>query len=117
MPSEMPPRRSRETPEPALPQALPPFPEAGAQAGEAVQLVEMARDTSAADEQAAAGGRRRLIATAGVIAAGQLLSRVLGFLRIAVLDVVFYPVVSGTVLFALRPLQQGNDLLGGGSVG
>ena len=59
MPSEMPPRRSSETPEPALPQALPPFPEAGAQAGEAVQLVEMARDTSAADEQAAAGGRRR----------------------------------------------------------
>jgi len=116
MPSEMPPRRSRETPEPALPQALPPFPEAGAAAGEAVQLVEMARDTSAADEQAAAGGRRRLIATAGVIAAGQLLSSVLGFVRIAVLNVLFYPVVSGTFLFALRPIQQINDLLVGGSV-
>src|SRR5260221_6870766 len=116
MPSEMPPRRSRETPEPALPQALPPFPEAGAVAGEAVQLVEMARDASAADEQAAAVGRRRLIATAGVIAAGQLLSSVLGFVRIAVLNVLFYPVVSGTFLFALRPIQQINDLLVGGSV-
>ncbi|HKB47558.1 MAG TPA: lipid II flippase MurJ, partial [Ktedonobacterales bacterium] len=99
-----------------MPQALPPFPEAGAAAGEAVQLVEMARDTSAADEQAAAGGRRRLIATAGVIAAGQLLSSVLGFVRIAVLNVLFYPVVSGTFLFALRPIQQINDLLVGGSV-
>src|SRR5260370_19793756 len=106
MPREMPPRQSREPPEPALPQALPPFPEAGAPAGEAVQLVEMARDTSAADEQAAAGGRRRLIATAGVIAAGQLLRSVLRFVRIAVLNLLFYPLLSGTFLFALAPIPH-----------
>jgi putative peptidoglycan lipid II flippase len=60
--------------------------------------------------------RRRLVASAGIIAVGQLLSSVLGFVRIAVLNVLFYPVASGPFVTALRPIQQVSDLLVGGSV-
>jgi putative peptidoglycan lipid II flippase len=56
------------------------------------------------------------VASAGIIAVGQLLSSVLGFVRIAVLNVLFYPVASGPFVTALRPIQQINDLLVGGSV-
>ncbi len=61
-------------------------------------------------------GHGRLLASAGVIAIGQLLSSVLGFVRIAALNVLFYPVASGPFVTALRPIQQVNDLLVGGSV-
>src|SRR5215469_1862348 len=61
-------------------------------------------------------GHRRLVASAGIIAVGQLLSSILGFVRIAVLNVLFYPVASGPFVTALRPIQQINDLLVGGSV-
>jgi putative peptidoglycan lipid II flippase len=44
------------------------------------------------------------------------LSSVLGFVRVAALNVLFYPIASGPFVTALRPIQQVNDLLVGGSV-
>jgi putative peptidoglycan lipid II flippase len=76
--------------------------------------VESAGDGS--DETAQGRADRRIVATAGIIAVGQLLSSVLGFVRITVLNVFFYPIGSGAFVTALRPIQQVSDLLVGGSV-
>jgi putative peptidoglycan lipid II flippase len=62
------------------------------------------------------GTHRRIVAMAGVIAIGQLVSSVLGFVRITVLNAFFYGVASGAFVTALRPIQQVSDLLVGGSV-
>src|SRR5215469_13124705 len=61
-------------------------------------------------------GSKRLVATAGLIGAGQLLSSVLGFVRIETLNVLFYGVASGPFVIALKPIQMVSDLLVGGSV-
>jgi putative peptidoglycan lipid II flippase len=81
-----------------------------------VDGVEMLQ--TSAEQQAAQQGRRdrRIVATAGIIAVGQLLSSILGFVRITVLNVFFYPIGSGAFVTALRPIQQVSDLLVGGSV-
>lgn len=84
--------------------------EANAAAAAAVE----GADTSAGE--AAAGGRRRLLASAGIIGIGTLLSSLLGFVRIEVLNVLFYGAVSGAFVAALRPIQMISDLLVGGSV-
>ncbi len=70
------------------------------------------------EQQATHGGQRdhRIVATAGIIAVGQLLSSVLGFVRITILNVFFYGNDSGAFVTALRPIQQVSDLLVGGSV-
>lgn len=71
--------------------------------------------TSARAEQ----GGRRVLASAAIIAVGTLLGSILGFVRITVLNVLFYGargVASGAFVIALRPIQQINDLLVGGSV-
>jgi putative peptidoglycan lipid II flippase len=61
-------------------------------------------------------GSKRLVATAGLIGAGQLLSSILGFVRIETLNVLFYGVASGPFVIALKPIQMVSDLLVGGSV-
>src|SRR5215472_15102498 len=61
-------------------------------------------------------GNRRLVATAGLIGIGQLLASSLGFIRIEILNVLFYGVASGPFVFALKPVQMVSDLLIGGSV-
>lgn len=62
------------------------------------------------------GGRRRLLASAGIIGIGTLLSSLLGFVRIETLNVLFYGTLSGAFVIALRPIQMISDLLVGGSV-
>src|SRR5262245_47316454 len=61
-------------------------------------------------------GRRRLVAAAGIIALGQLVSSVLGFLRITILNILFGQEASGPFIIALRPIQQVSDLIVAGSV-
>lgn len=65
-----------------------------------------------------AGGstRRRIVTAAAIIMVGQLLSSVLGMVRIETLNVLFYGAASGAFIVALKPIQQINDLLIGGSV-
>lgn len=58
----------------------------------------------------------RILSAASVIMVGQLLSSMLGMVRIEVLNIVFYGLASGAFVFALRPIQQLNDLLIGGAV-
>lgn len=64
----------------------------------------------------ASATHRRLIASAGIIAVGQLLSSILGFVRAEVLNVFFFGVASGAFVIALRPIQQISDLVVQGSV-
>ena len=47
---------------------------------------------------------------------GQLLSSLLGMVRIEVINILFYGAASGAFIIALRPIQQVSDLLIGGSV-
>ena len=63
-----------------------------------------------------AEGNKRLVTTAGLIGAGQLLSSTLGFVRIETLNVLFYGIASGPFVIALKPVQMVSDLLVGGSV-
>ena len=60
--------------------------------------------------------RRGLLASAGIIAVGQLLSSILGFARAEVLNIFFFGVASGAFVIALRPIQQISDLVVQGSV-
>lgn len=62
------------------------------------------------------GTQRRTVASAGIIAVGQLLSSVLGFVRSEVLNALFFGVPSGAFVAALRPIQQVSDLIIQGSV-
>jgi putative peptidoglycan lipid II flippase len=64
----------------------------------------------------AIGSRRRILTSASIIMVGQLLSSLLGMVRIETLNVLFYGAASGAFVVALRPVQQLNDLLVGGSV-
>jgi putative peptidoglycan lipid II flippase len=59
---------------------------------------------------------KRIVTSAVIIGIGTLLGSILGFVRITILNVLFYPTASGAFLIALRPIQQVNDLLVGGSV-
>ncbi|HLJ79856.1 MAG TPA: lipid II flippase MurJ [Ktedonobacterales bacterium] len=61
-------------------------------------------------------GRRRALASAGIIAVGQLLSSIMGFVRAEVLNIFFFGVASGAFVIALRPIQQVSDLIVQGSV-
>jgi len=63
-----------------------------------------------------AEGSKRLVATAGLIGIGQLVASTLGFVRIEILNVLFYGVASGPFVVALKPIQMVSDLLIGGSV-
>src|SRR5512146_933409 len=64
----------------------------------------------------ASGARGRIVAAAAIIMAGQLLSSVLGLVRIETLNVLFYGAASGAFIIALRPIQQVSDLVVAGSV-
>jgi putative peptidoglycan lipid II flippase len=69
-----------------------------------------------ATTQATVRGRRRILTAASIIMAGQLLSSILGMVRIEAINVLFYGVASGAFVVALRPIQQLSDLLVAGSV-
>ena len=62
------------------------------------------------------GGQRRIVSAAALIMLGQLLSSVLGMVRIVVVNILFYGAASGAFIIALLPIQQLSDLLVGGSV-
>lgn len=62
------------------------------------------------------GTRGRIVAAAAIIMVGQLLSSVLGLVRIETLNVLFYGAASGAFVIALRPIQQVSDLIVGSSV-
>src|SRR5690349_6699516 len=64
----------------------------------------------------AVGARGRIVAAAAIIMVGQLLSSVLGLVRIEALNVLFYGAASGAFIIALRPIQQVSDLVVAGSV-
>ena len=59
---------------------------------------------------------RRLVGSAAIIAVGQLLSSMLGFVRSFVLNALFFGIPSGAFVLALRPIQQISDLIIQGSV-
>jgi putative peptidoglycan lipid II flippase len=83
------------------------------QAGAALATAAAAGNTAATP---AIGSRRRILTSASIIMVGQLLSSLLGMARIETLNVLFYGAASGAFVVALRPVQQLNDLLVGGSV-
>ncbi len=62
------------------------------------------------------GQHRRILSAAALIMVGQLLSSVLGMVRIETINILFYGAASGAFIIALRPIQQLSDLLVGGSV-
>ncbi|HEY7339652.1 MAG TPA: lipid II flippase MurJ [Ktedonobacterales bacterium] len=64
----------------------------------------------------ASGARGRIVAAAAIIMVGQLLSSVLGLVRIETLNVLFYGAASGAFIIALRPIQQVSDLVVAGSI-
>ncbi|HEX8995972.1 MAG TPA: lipid II flippase MurJ [Ktedonobacterales bacterium] len=88
--------------------------------GEGAQIIPVEQPSSdgrAAAEQVDAGGqRRRIVSAAALIMVGQLLSSVLGMVRIEAINILFYGAASGAFIIALRPIQQLSDLLVGGSV-
>src|SRR6185437_10289650 len=75
-----------------------------------------ALNSSPESPNAGSGARGRIIAAAAIIMTGQLLSSVLGLVRIETLNVLFYGAASGAFIIALRPIQQISDLLVGSSV-
>src|SRR5262249_28107738 len=107
-PAPLPPASKEASPRSA---PVEPLPSAGE--GDCVGQVAHPSTPEASLEHA---GRRRLIAAAGIIALGQLLSSVLGFLRITILNVLFGQEASGPFVIALRPIQQVSDLIVAGSV-
>src|SRR5262249_37592481 len=98
---------------PPLP-AMPGEPSVEAEQAEEVLKATAARGNTAATPQI--GSRRRILTSASIIMVGQLLSSLLGMVRIETLNVLFYGAASGAFVVALRPVQQLNDLLVGGSV-
>ncbi len=90
---------------------LPGMPEPAEEAAVAASLPGAPSPT-----RATASGRRRILTAAAIIMAGQLLSSVLGMVRIEVINILFYGVASGAFVVALRPIQQLSDLLVAGSV-
>jgi putative peptidoglycan lipid II flippase len=61
-------------------------------------------------------GHRQVVKSAAIIMLGNLLSSVLGMVRIETINALFYGAASGDFTTALRPVQQVSDLLVGGSV-
>lgn len=91
--------------------------EAEESAGAALSPDEGARGSH--DEAPASGHsgqHRRILSAAALIMVGQLLSSVLGMVRIETINILFYGAASGAFIIALRPIQQLSDLLVGGSV-
>jgi putative peptidoglycan lipid II flippase len=66
---------------------------------------------------AAAPLRRGLAKSATLITLGNLVGSVLGMIRLLFLNILFYGRASGAFTVSLRPVQQVNDLIIGGSVG
>ena len=88
-----------------------------AQVASGFVVSEALQATEASGESALASGvRTRIVAAAAIIMVGQLLSSVLGLVRIETLNVLFYGAASGAFVIALRPIQQVSDLLVGSSV-
>lgn len=81
--------------------------------GEGAHIVPV---SEAAAETQTTGQHRRIVSAAAIIMVGQLLSSVLGMVRIETINILFYGVASGAFIYALRPIQQVSDLLVGGSV-
>ncbi|HEX6800508.1 MAG TPA: lipid II flippase MurJ [Ktedonobacterales bacterium] len=63
------------------------------------------------ESQIETAGKRRILATAGLISVGQLLGSVLGFVRSEVLNVLFFGTPSGAFVIAMRPIQQVSSLI------
>lgn len=64
-----------------------------------------------------ASGHHRIVASAAIITLGNLLSSILGMIRIQTINALFYVgITGGAFVTALRPVQQVSDLLVGGSV-
>lgn len=99
--------------------AIPPVPFAGEASVESEQSGEFiaVQGQQAEAQPSAGGGRHRFLASAALIAIGQLLGSILGFVRITILNVLFHGVASGAFAIALRPIQQISDLVIQGSVG
>ncbi len=72
--------------------------------------------TSAEGKGIGPASHQRVVKSAAIITAGNLLSSVLGMVRIETINALFYGVASGAFVTALRPIQQLSDLLAGGSV-
>jgi putative peptidoglycan lipid II flippase len=86
---------------------------AGLNTDEPAALVAASAPT---DTVEGAGQGQRIVRRAVIIMVGQLLSSVMGMVRIEVINILFYGASSGAFLTALRPIQQTSDLLVGGSV-
>ncbi len=86
------------------------------EADQAATALAAAPHEDTATSLPAIGSRRRILTSASIIMVGQLLSSLLGMVRIETLNVLFYGAASGAFVIALRPVQQLNDLLVGGSV-
>jgi putative peptidoglycan lipid II flippase len=71
---------------------------------------------AAAPAAEAGAGHHRMVTSAAIIMVGNLLSSVLGMVRIETVNALFYGATSGDFTTALRPVQQISDLLVGGSV-
>ena len=88
--------------------------------GSAAEGVGARQTALAAGEPApaseASAGHRRVVKSAAIIMLGNLLSSVLGMVRIETINALFYGAASGDFTTALRPVQQVSDLLVGGSV-
>lgn len=82
--------------------------------GEGIQAIPV--EAPAANEGGEGAQGRRIVRSAGIIMVGQLLSSVMGMVRIEVINILFYGAASGAFIIALRPIQQVSDLLIGGSV-
>jgi len=112
------PWRTAPLPVTRLPVQAAPMPEADNTFAEATSQLEPAWEAQGNEPvppEAPASGRR-MVSSALVIMIGQLLSSVLGLVRIETLNVLFWGTASGAFVFALRPIQQVSDLLVGSSV-
>ena len=74
--------------------------------GEGVQAIPV--EAPGADEGGEGSGqRRRIVRSAGIIMVGQLLSSVLGMVRIEVINILFYGAASGAFIIALASHPAG----------
>lgn len=87
--------------------------------GEGAQVIPVAAASEVTDQTAsheATRANRRIVSAAALIMVGQLLSSLMGMVRIETINILFYGAASGAFIIALRPIQQLSDLLVGGSV-
>jgi putative peptidoglycan lipid II flippase len=78
-------------------------------------LPSAGRAAPEAEETQSASGRQ-VVRSAVVITIGTLLGSILGFVRLIMINLLFYGGASGAFTTALRPVQQISDLVVGGSV-